>query len=215
MIVASPNKIIGALVYRTRDALNKDASFLENASQYKFIPDSMHDGKMSLWHYPGTPDEISGMLNFMDKNPNGNKLKFPAIFNYNTIRQSKSGQKVTLNYNLAIVGRVLNNWTTQQRETQLFDRLLRGIYKEFINQIKISGWFLTELPYPSHNYYEVFTTGGNQGILLEKKYGDFIDAIELHNLSLTLRTNLCEKDLKKIEEQNKLVTAGFKEILNK
>lgn len=214
MITISPNKIIGALVYRTRENLNKNASFLEKASLYKFITDSMNDGKISLWHYPGTPDEISGILNFMDKNPNGNKLKFPSIFNYNTIKQTKSGQKVIINYNLAIVGRVLNNWTTEQRDTQLFDRLLRPIYEEFIRQVKGCGWFITELPLPTHSYYEVFTTGGNQGVLLER-YGDYVDAIELHNLSLTLRPNLCEKDLIKIEEENKKVTEGFELILKK
>lgn len=213
-MIVSQIKIIGALIYRTREALNEDKSFIERLSLYEFAPNCIVDGKINLWHYPGTPNEISNALTKIGEHPAGGLLKFPSFFNYQTVKQFKAGKRVTINYNIAIVAPVVNEWLTEQRESEVFDRLLRPIYEEFIRQVVKSGWFNTELPYPSHNYYEVFTTGGNQGILLER-YGVHIDAIELHNISLTLRTNLCEKDLKTIEEQNKLVTEGFKEILNK
>lgn len=210
----SANKIIGALIYRTRKSLNENAVFLKNLSSYYFAPNCIIDGKFNLWHYPGTPNEISNSLLSIGKATNGKLLKFPSFFNFQTIKQTKYKQTVTINYNLAIVGSVLNDWRTQTREDQVFDKLLRPIYDEFIKQIVSCGWFNIDLPIPSHTYYEVFTTGNNQGVLLDR-YGGYVDAIELHNLSLNLKWNLCGDIIQKIEEENKLVTENFQQILKK
>ena len=58
----SPNKLIGSVVLRTMDALNKDAVFLEGVKVYEFWPSCLKDGQLHLWHYPGTPNEISNIL---------------------------------------------------------------------------------------------------------------------------------------------------------
>jgi hypothetical protein len=55
----SPIDIIGSVVYRTREALNKNTAFLEEIKSYKYYDMISDDGKVQLWHYPGTTEEIS------------------------------------------------------------------------------------------------------------------------------------------------------------
>lgn len=201
------------LVYRTREALNANPSFLENLKQYVYYQNCYVNDKFLFWHYPGTDNEISNVLLEIGKNKNGARLKFPAILNYQSIRQQRDGLDATIYYNLAIAGSIRSDWTTEQREVQVFDKLLRPIYAEFMRQISRCGYFKIGYGYPPHTYYEVFTTGKN-ATDLAIRYGDHIDAIELHNLELTVKYNLCYKDAEKIESDNSNVTKDINEILN-
>lgn len=207
--IISPNKIIGSLVYRTREALNNDASFMEIIKNYEFYPSCVYKDSFSLWHYPGTPNEISNVLIAMNKGKEGSKLKFPSVFNFQSIRQNKNGNSLTIYYNLAFVAPVVSTWLTQEREEQVFKPILRPIYEEFFRQITKSGYFRSAYGFIPHDYYEVFTTGNNQDELIKGRYGDFIDAIEVHNIGLTIK-RLCQKDLDTIEHENNLVTEKFK-----
>lgn len=209
----SPNKIIGSLVYRTRKALNGNEAFRKALAEYVYSANCLVDGNFLFWHYPGTQNEISRVLLQLGTHVNGARLKFPAILNFQSIRQEKKDGKCTMYYNLAIAGSVLSEWTTEEREVQVFDRLLRPLYSEFIRQIKESGYFQLDYGVPPHTCYEVFTTGSNASEL-KNQYGDYIDAIELHNLALVPKPGLCGKILNSIEEENWLVTADINELLN-
>lgn len=212
-VIVSPNKLMGMLVYRTREALGRDRAFLAGLQEYVFSPNCLVDGRFLFWHYPGTPNEISNVLLAIGEHINGVRLKFPAILNYQPIRQRHVRETTTLYYNLAIVGSVDKDWTTEQREVQVFDLLLRPIYREFMRQIEISGYFSTGYGVPSHDYYEVFTTGGNSAEM-SARYGDYVDAIELHGLELKPKSTLCDKDVAAIEKDNENVTKDINLILN-
>ena len=207
----SPNKIIGSLVYRTRVALNNNDAFKTALLNYAYHSNCLVDGDFLLWHYPGTPNEISTVLLKIGEHYAGNYLKFPAMLNFQTIKQDK-GEDTVIHYNLAIVGSVLSTWTTEQREVEIFDNLLRPIYEEFMNQVKSCKWFKTGYGMPPHAYYEIFTTGKNSGEI-QNKYGDYIDAIELHDLALTVNSGLCNKHFETIEAENKLVTSDINKLL--
>ena len=212
----SPNKLIGSVVLRTMDALNKDAAFLEGLKAYEFWPNCVKDGELHLWHYPGTPNEIANILVQVGKLLDGASLKFPAVLDYHPIRQrigmmNGSIPANTVHYNLAIIAPVLSNWTTEERERYVFEPLLRPIYEEFIRQLKASPAFHVGYSIP-HDYYEVFTTGSSAQTVLQR-YGDYIDAIELHNLSLTIRPNICGRALEKIYEENDWVTDNINNVL--
>ena len=116
----SPNKLIGSVVLRTMDALNKDAVFLEGVKVYEFWPSCLKDGQLHLWHYPGTPNEISNILVQVGKLLEGASLKFPAVLDYHPIRQriTMLGNRPVnmVHYNLAIIAPVRSNWTTEERE---------------------------------------------------------------------------------------------------
>lgn len=211
-MIVSPNKIIGSLVYRTKMALNKDAGFVRNMLSYEYSQNVFVNNEFCFWHYPGTNNEISNVLLDIGKHPKGCYVKFPAIFNLHPIRQEK-GDDIILHYNLAIVCYVNSSWTTEQRESQVFDRVLRPIYQEFMNQIQLCNYFIKDYGIVPHTYYEIYTTGGNAGEILDL-YGDYIDAIELHDLTLRLNQRLCKKDFQIMEEENKLVTSHVSELLN-
>ena len=158
-MTVSPNTIIGSLVWRTREALNRNAAFLDALAGYYYAPNCLVDGKFGFWHFPGTQAEISAVLLKLGEAVNGSMLKFPAVLNFQSIRQQRKGDAVTLNYNLAIAGSVKSTWTTREREAELFERVLRPVYDEFMRQAALSGYFLTDYGLPPHDYYEVFTTG--------------------------------------------------------
>ena len=193
-MTVSPNTIIGSLVWRTREALNRNAAFLDALAGYYYAPNCLVDGKFGFWHFPGTQAEISAVLLKLGEAVNGSMLKFPAVLNFQSIRQQRKGDAVTLNYNLAIAGSVKSTWTTREREAELFERVLRPVYDEFMRQAALSGYFLTDYGLPPHDYYEVFTTGGNAA-QIKDLYGEHVDAIELHNLSLVLKP-LCRRQLR-------------------
>lgn len=197
----SANKIIGSLVYGARESLRNDISFLSGLDAYDYKESCFYNGKFNLWHYPATHNELSDILEQLGQSTR--QIKYPAVFNLNPIRQDRSGSDITIYFNLAIIAPVLSEWLTQEREEQVFIPLLRPIYNSLIEQTKKKGYILSR-GFPSHRYYEVFTTGKTGGALLER-YGDHLDAIELQNLTLTIG-KLCEKDLGQIEEENRLVT---------
>lgn len=214
-MMISPNKLIGSAVFRTMEALNGNTAFIEGARQYEFWPNCFKDGKLHLWHYPGTPNEIANILVQVGKLLDGASLKFPAVLDYHPIRQriTMLGNRPVnmVHYNLAIIAPVRSNWTTEEREKYVFEPLLRPIYEEFVRQVKSSPAFHVGYAIP-HDYYEVFTTGSSAQTVLQR-YGDYIDAIELHNLALTIRPSLCSRDLEKLYEENDWVTDNIDNIL--
>ena len=76
----------------------------------------------------------------------------------------------------------------------------------------LSGYFLTDYGLPPHDYYEVFTTGGNAA-QIKDLYGEHVDAIELHNLSLVLKP-LCRRQLERIATENYRVTENIADLLS-
>lgn len=209
----SPNKMIGSLVFRTREALNKNEAFISKMKSYYYSQNCFVNDQFLLWHYPGTNNEISNALLEIGKHPNGSRIKFPSFLNFQPVRQEKQGSDTTIHYNLAIVGSVKSEWLTEQRENEVFEKILRPVYEEFMRQLQGSRYLKNGYGLPGHTYYEIFTTGESSGEII-KRYGDNIDAIEIHNLVVDLKTRLCKSDLETIELENAAVTANIKEILN-
>lgn len=202
----APTKIIGSIVYRTREALRGDSIFLSKLEEYNYHSNCFLNGLFSFWHFPGTGEEISRVVQKLGESNLG-CVKYPSLFNFHPIRQN-IGKETTYTYNLAFVSLTNSEWLTEEREEQVFAPLLRPLYNEFFNQVKRSGYFKLGFGDIPHECYEVFTTGNNQDELIQGRYGDYIDAIEVHNLSLTLK-KLCDKDIERIELENKLVTEQF------
>lgn len=200
----SPIRIIGSLVYRTREALRGNNSFINGLNNYEYKPDCFYDGEFSLWHFPGTSNEISNTLLALDKA--GKSLKYPSVLNFMQVEQNIANESHTLSFNLAIVARTNSEWVTDKRDKQDFDCVLRPVYEELINQVKKYPYFLKDYEI-QRRVFEVFTTGEEQGMLL-KRYGDYIDAIEIHGLKVNVK-ELCKRDIEIINNENDLVTEKF------
>jgi hypothetical protein len=205
--VISPVHLIGSLVYRTREALNKNPRFLEQIREYKFYDSITQDGKTQLWHYPGTTEEISNtFLNFDDFK--SCKFKFPSVFNYQGTKQRK-GDKLgitTIWFNLVFVVPVDSGWTTGEQDDQVFNLVLRDICSEFFNQIKQSRYFQLSMNGPTYELHDVYLNDEKTAESVQRLYNDYMAGIQVASLQLPVIDTICEKDLLLIEEENKKVT---------
>ncbi len=213
---ATANEIMGSLIYRTSQALNKNQQFIDGIKEYYYWLSLINENKLHLWHFPGTMQEISQVFKVLGRDSiNGSKLKFPAILSYQGIYQEHNfNPGVTLiRYNLAIVAPVLSEWTTQKRESQVYKLVLRPIEKELIRQIELSSFFQKPTgKYPYSSSY-IPTTGNALNSIMRIQYGDFIDAIELPNFTLKALNNICTAKSNVITEESEKVTDEIKNLI--
>ena len=211
----TPNEIIGSLVYRTNAALNRNQKFLAAVRDYRYYQAIVCDNGLHLWHFPGTIQEISQAFQTLSKNTiHGRELKFPALMNFQGVVTEHEFQPgiTMMRYNLAIVTPVLSEWTTKQREELAYKLVLRPIEDEFIRQIDRSGFFQTPVGrFPYRSAY-IPTTGKALNSTMKIMYGDFVDAIELPDLSLKV-LNTCDSMSNKITEESKKVTDEIKNLI--
>lgn len=177
-------KIMGALTYRAMKALREDKFFLRALPNYLYYPDCFYNNLFRITYFVGTEFELFQKLSEYNKTIPG--LKFPALCYFLNTDESVSGRDDTLFVNLAFVARTNKELLTQQRDIKVFDTLLRPMYHQFMREIDNSGWFLKDYGYPNHSKTEVFTTGKNQDGISER-FTDYVDAIQVRNLSLTYR----------------------------
>jgi len=215
-MIVTPNEIIGSLIYRTTQALNNNTRFIDDIKKYKFWPSLVNEDRLHLWHFPGTQQEVSQVFQTLGKDSmNGSKLKFPAILNFQgVVEEHKFTSGITLNrYNLAIVSPVLSDWTTQQREEQVYKLVLRPIEEELIRQIESCEYLSTPIGrFPYISSY-IPTTGKALNSIMKIQYGDFMDAIEMPNFTLRVIDNVCASMSSKIIEESKKVTDEIKNLI--
>lgn len=183
----SANQLLGSLIYRTREALKKDKRFIKNLRSSPYGENYFLNGEFNIMYYPGTISEIKNILFDLDKSVAMRSHKYPAFFSYMSVEESFDKYR-TLTYNISIVGLTDKDWKTEQRELFVFDPVLRPIYETFINQIKTHQAVVRYFE-SFYRKYEVFTTGSIAEKLIVE-YPDWIDAIDLRNL--TIRTELCD-----------------------
>jgi hypothetical protein len=208
----TPNEIIGSLVYRTNCALNKNQRFLDALKAYYYYPAVSNDDGLHLWHFPGTSQEISDIFQALSKDTAiGSQLKFPGVLNFQGVLQEHRSEFTVLRYNLAIIAPVLSDWTTQQREEQVYKLLLQPIEDEFIRQIGLFPHFKRPLgPFPYRSIY-IPTTGKALNSMMKVQYGDFLDAIEFPNLSINM-LKTCERESNIIVNESNKVTDEIKNL---
>jgi hypothetical protein len=206
--VISPVKLIGSLVYRTREALNKNARFLEQIRGYEFYGSiTDENGKIQLWHYPGTAEEISKTF-LAYKDFDSCRFKFPSVFNYQGTKQQKGGKNglTTVWFNLVFVAPVYSEWTTEQQDSQAFDLVLRDICAEFFNQVKRHRHIFLPMQGPSCELHDLYLNDEKTAESVQKLYNDYMDGIQAVNLQLPVKETVCEQDLLLMEEENSKVT---------
>lgn len=208
--------IIGALIYRTREALNKrkgneDTKFFAGAKEHYKYYASLFDlpNKMHLWHFAGTQNEILSTLEMIGKSDKPSAKTFPCVFNFqSTVETHGVGRDglVQYDFDLAIAAPVDSKWTTEQRNRTVHKYVLEPIYDEFMRQIKKCGWFQIPTGGIDFNRMKVFTTGTSFREAVKTQYGWYIDTIQLTNFRLRLNPNVCEADIVLIEKEAELVT---------
>jgi hypothetical protein len=210
--------IIGALVYRTREALNKVlpnqtySTFFENVVKYYKYWEVLFDSPnvLHLWHFAGTPDEIRETIERIGKSSDiGSKLTFPCIFNYQSVVETHGvgdNGLIRLEYDLAIGAPVDSQWTTEQRNRTVHKYVLEPIFDEFMNQVRKCGWFQLPLEGIEFTRMKVFTTGSSMNKAIQTQYGWYFDTIQINDFRPLLRPSLCVQDVEQIEKEAELVT---------
>jgi hypothetical protein len=217
--------IIGALVYRTREALNKKlpnqahTTFFEDAVKHYKYWEAIFDSAdvMHLWHFAGTQAEILETIEKIGKGSKvGSKLTFPCIFNYQSVVESHgigANGLTRLDYDLVISAPVDSKWTTEERNRTVHKYILEPIFEAFMEQVRKCGWFQLPLEGIQFTRMKVFTTGSSMNTAINTQYGWYFDSIQLTDFSPLLRPSLCEQDVIQREREAEVVTDSV--LLNK
>ena len=121
------------------------------------------------------------------------KKKYPIVCLRSPIDEPREGKKRSASLDVLILVNTLKNYTNEQRESESFVKVLRPIYELFMEGL--GKHRMVNAPYSGllpHVYTENYRYGrlGLQGGD-DMKFKDFVDAIEIKNLSITIKDLKC------------------------
>lgn len=139
------------------------------------------------WNY------ISNQLTVWGKSPKTSPLKFPIICLYSPFTEERDAEDVRVSLEFIIMVNTEKDYTNEDRELISFDKVLRPIYRLFMDEIRGDRRFVSDYRgVVPHQYTENYRYG-RVGVLGPdgKPFRDFIDAIEIKNLELTVKNVKC------------------------
>lgn len=121
------------------------------------------------------------------------KRKYPIVCLRSPFNETREGNRRSASLDVVILVNTLKSYTNEQRESESFVKVLRPIYELFIE--RLGKHRLINAPYSGmlqHVYTENYRYGrlGLQGGD-DMKFKDFVDAIEIKNLSITIKDLRC------------------------
>lgn len=212
--------LMGALVYRTREALNKipegeqvSPFFNGVLGKYKYAS-TLFDGvdKLHLWHFAGTENEIREAFDVIGKDSKAATLLFPCILNFQNVVETHGvggDGLVQLDYDIAIACIVDHKWTTEQRDRNAHQPVMEPIFDELIRQIYKCGWFQLPMEGLDFRRMKVFTTGSSMHRAISANYGWYMDMISIVDLRPRLKPNLCQDVIDQIKREAEKVTESI------
>lgn len=166
----SVNRIFAEIVGRVSEKWGKNVSYL-----------------FGDWSY------ISNQLTVWGKSPNTSPLKFPIICLYSPFTEERDAEDVRVSLEFILMVNTEKGYTNEDRESISFDKVLRPIYRLFMDEIRGDRRFASDYRgIVPHQYTENYRYG-RVGVLGPdgKPFRDFIDAIEIKNLDLTIKNVKC------------------------
>lgn len=216
-MTASPIKFIGAAVLRTMNALNANPAFLDAAAAYPLWSNCSPDGKLHLSHYADTPDAIAGALANNGQPVGEASLNMPAVVSFCPIRSEKDWRDRNsvrpterINYRIAVIAPLLEEWPSDTRDRLVFEPILRPVYAELIRQLHSLPAFAAGYVLP-HDCYEIYSPDAGTEEFV-RPYGNLFAAIEIDNLALPLRPNLCPDSIDTLCAESNQVTKNINNI---
>lgn len=166
----SVNRMFAEIVGRVSDKWGRNVSYL-----------------FGDWSY------ISNQLTVWGKSPKTSPLKFPIICLYSPFTEERDAEDARVSLEFIIMVNTEKNYSNEDRESISFDKVLRPIYRLFMDEIRGDRRFASDYRgVVPHQYTENYRYG-RVGVLGPdgKPFRDFIDAIEIKNLDLTIKNVKC------------------------
>lgn len=168
--VTSVNRIFADIVNRVSEGYGGNVSYL-----------------FGDWEY------MSNQLVAWGKSPDTCRLKFPIICLLSPFTEDRTEERARVELEFYIIVNTEKDYTNEDRELISFERVLRPIYRLFMEEIGRDGRFVHDYRgVVPHRYTENYRYG-RVGVLGAdgKPFRDFIDAIEIKNLELTIKKTKC------------------------
>lgn len=158
---------------------------------------SRADDPFHVWFDYGRYIEITRRLTEKDGGVTTPSKRFPLIWLVIPFEEEygNTGEVTELkNVQIIIATTTKLDSTTPQRMIDNFVPRLYPIYEEMIKQIKISGFF-SEIGYdvPHKKIDQPYWDGKEGGAQQANMFNDFIDAIQLKNIRLTVNETTCDQ----------------------
>lgn len=141
----------------------------------------------------GHPMEIVEQIQKMRAKPSLRRFPLLALLmDFDETKGERPDIQSTVSLNLIIATLTKPESTARQRYAETFKPKLYPIYEGLIDAIKRSGYFLivNELIPHTKTDHVMWGKAGLYGNT-EKTFNDFIDAIEINNLKLQIKNNIC------------------------
>lgn len=143
-------------------------------------------------HYEhGHPFEIDNILQSWEKTPANSAVKYPliALFqDFEETRGTATGTMAEVKLELIIATMTKPEYNASQRMCYSFIPILYPIYDQFIKSVYKSGYFFeTNKEQIQHTKTDRMFWGKNKAAA----FGDYVDAIQITNLQLKVKTFKC------------------------
>lgn len=141
------------------------------------------------WEY------IAGELTKWSESQKTSKLKFPIICLYSPYMEDRTKNNPAASLDFLILVNTSKEYINEDREKISFEKVLRPIYNIFIKKIGTCPFL--EKNYNNivpHQYTENYRYGRKGVETKDVPFKDFIDAIEIKNLSITIKNIKCYGD---------------------
>lgn len=127
------------------------------------------------------------------------KRKYPLVWLVMDMTEDRYGDIEPSLYGSApahilIINDTKQDATMEQRERDVFDKILNPIYDELINQIKNSKYLSNSLPLLlKHKKTNRYYWDGKDGDGVANLFGDYVDAIQIKNLVMNFKQQNCQQ----------------------
>lgn len=146
----------------------------------------------------GNIKEIGDLLMDIDKSGNGFKFKkYPLIIlklDVTSEFDKKTRDFIYRNITIYIVNYTEAHYDAAKRKTESFEKVLIPIYEQFITAIKKNGNIINKdnIPFIEHSKTDRYFWGSSLNKNNTKNLmGDYLDAIEIGNLTLKINNKNC------------------------
>lgn len=140
----------------------------------------------------GDWDYIASELTKWSDSPAYSALKFPIICLYSPYEEDRSGKDPSVSLEFLILVDTAQDYTNEEREEISFRRVLRPIYDIFIRKISESSDLKNDYNgIVPHRYVENYRYGRRGVEANGRPFRDFIDAIEIKDLRITIKNIKC------------------------